>query len=102
MKNRILAFCLALALLLALTPAQSFAASSSYTAIATGIEATHINIMDNGYGAYKVIDGYEIPRKGVIAPTGKAVYTLDFGDRPIYMGVNGTTISTHMSSTCRN
>lgn len=93
MRNRFLAFCLMLVLVLSLAPAQIFADSSSqsYTVIATGIEATHIDIMSNGHCAYKVIDGYEIPRKGVIAPSGKAVVTLDFGGDPIYIGVNGTT-----------
>ncbi|MBR5640948.1 MAG: S-layer homology domain-containing protein [Firmicutes bacterium] len=82
-----------LMLVLSLAPAQIFADSSSqsYTVIATGIEATHIDIMSNGHCTYKVIDGYEIPRKGVIAPSGKAVVALDFGGDPIYMGVNGTT-----------
>ena len=93
MRNRFLVFCLALVLALSMIPAQLFADSSSqnYTVIATGVEATDIAMMNNGYCAYRVLDGYMIPRKGVIAPSGKAVVTRDFGDDPIYMGVSGTT-----------
>ena len=92
MKKRLLTFCLAIALILSMIPAAGAAyAAQTYTVIATGIEATEVDILDNGYCGYKVLDGYEIPRKGIIAPSGKAVVTLDFTDDPVYMGVLGTT-----------
>ena len=92
MKKHILIFCLALALCLSMIPAAGAVyAAPSYTVIATGIEATDVDILDNGYCGYIVYDGYEIPRKGIIAPSGKAIVTRDFGDDPIYMGVYGAT-----------
>ncbi|MBQ4004232.1 MAG: WG repeat-containing protein [Firmicutes bacterium] len=93
MKKHILIFFLVLALCLSMIPTAGavYAAQPSYTVIPTGIDATNVDILDNGYCGYKVIDGYEIPRKGIIAPSGKAVVTRDFGDDPIYMGVYGTT-----------
>ena len=92
MKKCILIFCLVLALCLSMIPAASitYAAQPAYTVIATGIEANGINMMDNGYCAYEMLDGYMIPYKGVIAPSGKAIVTRDFRDDPIYMGVMGS------------
>ena len=76
MKKHILIFCLALALCLSMIPAAGAVyAAPSYTVIATGIEATDVDILDNGYCGYIVYDGYEIPRKGIIAPSGKAIVT---------------------------
>ena len=78
MNKRILTICLALALCLSLIPAATFAEAPLYTyqEIATGIKATDISMMDNGYGSFKVYDDDGVlVSKGVVSPAGKAVLT---------------------------
>lgn len=78
MNKRILTLCLALALCLSLIPAAAFAEAPLYTyqEIATGIKATDISMMDNGYGSFKVYDDDDVlVSKGVVSPAGKAVLT---------------------------
>lgn len=78
MNKRILTICLALALCLSLIPAAAFAEAPLYTyqEIATGIKATDISMMDNGYGSFKVYDDDGVlVSKGVVSPAGKAVLT---------------------------
>ena len=76
MKKRILSFCLALALCLSLIPAAVSAASPLYTyqEVKTGVKATDISMMGNGYGSFKVKDNMgDMVSKGVISPDGKVV-----------------------------
>ncbi len=78
MNRRILTLCLALALCLSLIPAAAFAEAPLYTyqEIKTGIKATDISMMDNGYGSFKVYDNdLVLVSKGVVSPAGKAVLT---------------------------
>ncbi|MBR4142703.1 MAG: hypothetical protein IKR10_04210, partial [Firmicutes bacterium] len=78
MNKRILTLCLALALCLSLIPAAAFAEAPLYTyqEIKTGIKATNISMMDNGYGSFKVYDDDGVlVSKGVVSPSGKTVLT---------------------------
>ena len=78
MNKRILTLCLALALCLSLIPAAAFAdeALFDYTVIRTGIKATDVSMMDNGYGTFKTIDDNgELVSKGVISPSGTEILT---------------------------
>ena len=78
MNKRILTICLALALCLSLIPAAAFAEAPLYTyqEIKTGIKATNISMMDNGYGSFKVYDNdLLLVSKGVVSPSGKTVLT---------------------------
>ena len=96
MNKRILTLCLALALCLSLIPAAAFAAEPLYTyqEIPTGVKATGVSMMDNGYGSYKIeTDGGQISSKGVISPSGKVVLTRTPGEYDPEEGMIG--VSTH-------
>ena len=96
MNKRILSFCLALALCLSLIPAVAFAADPlyTYTEVKTGVKATGVSMMGNGYGSYKVLDeNEELISKGVISPSGKTVLTRIPGENDPYRGEIG--VSTH-------
>ena len=98
MNKRILSFCLALALCLSLIPAVAFAADPlyTYTEVKTGVKATGVSMMGNGYGSYKVKDDTgELVSKGVISPSGKSVLTRIPGEDDGHEGEIG--ISTHYS-----
>ncbi|MBQ4409894.1 MAG: WG repeat-containing protein, partial [Firmicutes bacterium] len=96
MNKRILTICLALALCLSLIPAAAFAEAPLYTyqEIATGIKATDISMMDNGYGSFKVYDDDGVlVSKGVVSPAGKTVLTRVPGpDEPHGETVDASTI----------
>jgi hypothetical protein len=96
MNKRILTICLALALCLSLIPAAAFAEAPLYTyqEIATGIKATDISMMDNGYGSFKVYDNdLVLVSKGVVSPSGKTVLTRVPGpDEPHGDTVDASTI----------
>ena len=98
MNKRILSFCLALALCLSLIPAAAFTADPTYTytEVKTGIKATGVSMMGNGYGSYKILDEYdELVSKGVISPSGKTVLTRIPGEQDPHNGEIG--VSTHYS-----
>ncbi|MBQ3662416.1 MAG: hypothetical protein II907_10365, partial [Firmicutes bacterium] len=94
MNKRILTLCLALALCLSLIPAAAFAEAPLYTyqEIATGIKATDISMMDNGYGSFKVYDSdYVLVSKGVVSPSGKTVLTRVPGPNEPHGDAEGTS-----------
>ena len=98
MNKRILSICLALALCLSLIPAVAFAEAPLYTyqEVKTGVKATGVSMMGNGYGSYKVVDDTgELVSKGVISPSGKSVLTRIPGEYDGHEGEIG--ISTHYS-----
>ena len=96
MNKRILSFCLALALCLSLIPAVAFAEAPLYTyqEVKTGVKATGVSMMGNGYGSYKVVDDTgELVSKGVISPSGKSVLTRIPGE---YDGHEGESQYCHV------
>ncbi|MBR5640947.1 MAG: WG repeat-containing protein [Firmicutes bacterium] len=99
MNKRILTICLALALCLSLIPVTAFAAVPLYTyqEIKTGVSATDISMLDNGYGSFKTkADDGELISKGVISPSGKVVLTRTPGENdPRY---NMIDVSTNYAS----
>ena len=80
MSKRILQFCLALALCLALIPSPAFAGDPLYYYVAepTGIKASTVSMMDNGMGTYKLLnDDDAVIAKGVVSPDGKLIVSRD-------------------------
>jgi len=91
MNKRILTLCLALALCLSLVPATAFAGSplKTYTEVPTGVKATTVSMMDNGFGSFKQLDDNDaILSKGVIAPNGNVLIsrTASEYDPPVHTG----------------
>ncbi|MCR4723955.1 MAG: WG repeat-containing protein [Clostridia bacterium] len=83
MNKRILTICLALALCLSLIPAAAFAEAPLYTyqEIKTGIKATNISMMDNGFGSFRTANEFDmLVSKGVISPTGNVFLTRTPGE----------------------
>lgn len=99
MNKRILSLCLALALCLSLMPAGVFAAepTKTYTELPTGVKATDISMMANGFGSFKIkSDTGDLLSKGVIAPNGNVIVerTQKPGDPP----EGGINVSTHYAA----
>ena len=73
MTRRIFSVLLAAALCLplAFSPAFAGAPLKTYTEVPTGVKATTVSMMDNGFGSFKTLDDNgNLISKGVIAPNG--------------------------------
>ena len=94
MNKRILTLCLALALCLSLVPAAVFAGSplKTYTELPTGVKATNISMMGNGFGSFKTLDeNGTIVSKGVIAPNGNVVVSRTASEYDPPVSTQGST-----------